>query len=69
VLIHQALVLPHCVTNPGCGGEELGSPRTAGGPTVELTSDDLQKFVRISVKYRYGLASPAENAAVGLAVQ
>jgi hypothetical protein len=62
-------VLPHCVnTTLGQFFEELGSPRTAGGPTVELTSDDLQKFVRISVKYRYGLASPAENAAVGLAV-
>jgi quercetin dioxygenase-like cupin family protein len=48
--------------------EELGKPRTAGGPTAEPTSDDFQKFVRISAKYRYWLGSPAENAAVGLAM-
>jgi quercetin dioxygenase-like cupin family protein len=38
------------------------------GPSAEPTSDNLQELVRISAKYHYWLGSPAENAAVGLAV-
>jgi quercetin dioxygenase-like cupin family protein len=46
--------------------QEIGRPRTAGGPPALPTTDDLQHLERLAAKYHHWLASPAENAAVGI---
>ena len=48
--------------------QEIGRPRTAGGPPALPTADDLQHLERVAAKYHHWLASAAENAAVGIEV-
>ena len=56
------------VTTPALGRffQEVGRPVLAGSPLPPPTSEELQRFERIAAKYRHWLATPAENAAVGI---
>ncbi len=44
--------------------QEVGRPAT--GKLGPPTADDLQRFISVSAKYGYWLATPEENAAVGI---
>jgi quercetin dioxygenase-like cupin family protein len=46
--------------------QEIGRPTTPGRPVAPPTPDDVQRFARVSAKYGYWTASPAENAAIGI---
>lgn len=45
---------------------EIGRPVTAGASLPPPTPDELQELARASARYHYWIASPAENAAVGI---
>jgi quercetin dioxygenase-like cupin family protein len=50
---------------------EIGRPVRAGRASVALsppTRDELQHFMRVAANYGYWLGSPAENAAIGIAL-
>jgi Cupin domain len=47
--------------------QEVARPLAAGRPTPP-TPEDLERFARIAAKYQHWLASPEENAAVGIQV-
>jgi Cupin domain len=47
---------------------ELGKPVNAEQPPALPTPDDLQRLQQLSERYNYWLASPEENAAIGLAI-
>ena len=46
--------------------QEIGRPLTSDAPPAPPRPDELQRFAQISARYGYWLASPAENAAVGI---
>jgi quercetin dioxygenase-like cupin family protein len=48
--------------------QEIGRPVAAGAPLPPPTPDELQHFMRVATKYNYWLGSPAENAAIGIAL-
>lgn len=57
------------VTTPALGRffQEVGRPVHAGSPLPPPTPEDVERFLRIAAKYRHWVATPAENAAVGIA--
>lgn len=48
--------------------QEIGRPVTAEAPLLLPTPDELQHLISIAAKYNYWLGSPAENAAIGIAL-
>jgi len=56
------------VTTPTLGQffQEVGRTVPPGKTLPPPTPDDFERFERIARKYRHWLASPAENAAVGI---
>lgn len=46
--------------------QEIGQPVTVGVPQAPPTREQLLHFERMARKYHHWLASPEENAAVGL---
>ena len=68
--VSDEVVVELITTTPMLGRffQEIGRPRTAGGPPALPTDDDLQHLERVAAKYHHWLASAAENAAVGIEV-
>lgn len=48
--------------------QEVGRPITPGKRLSAPTTDELQNFVQVSLSYGHWLASPEENAAIGIPV-
>ena len=46
--------------------QEIGRPTSPGTPATPPTLNDLQRLMEVAAKYAYWMASPAENAAVGI---
>jgi quercetin dioxygenase-like cupin family protein len=47
---------------------EIGRPVSAGAPAKPPTPEDLQHLLRTAAKYGYWMASPEENAALGIVI-
>jgi quercetin dioxygenase-like cupin family protein len=58
------------ITTPKLGRffQEIGRAVTPGTLSAPPTVDDLQRLMRVAAKYEYWLASPEENAAVGISL-
>lgn len=48
---------------------EIGRPVSAGSPAKPPTPEDLQHLLRTAGKYGYWMASPEENAALGIVIE
>ena len=49
--------------------QELAEPEEANAPNLPPTPEQMQKTFEAAGRYRYWMASPAENAAIGLRLE
>jgi uncharacterized RmlC-like cupin family protein len=66
----SAPVVQLIMTTPTLGRflQEIGRPGTPGVPLLPPTPAELARFMRLAAHYHHWLGSPAENAAVGIAL-
>jgi hypothetical protein len=65
---HSVIILVLTTSKHGRYFQEIGRPAASGESIRPPTSSEIQHFVKTAERYGYWLATPEENASVGIRV-